>query len=85
MVEASGSKLGMPLMINESQIYASTLDNDYNLKGRRGAYAIQTLVSENVDSAPLSEEIEIRKITVKSTVYVKYLILEKGNGNQRED
>lgn len=85
MVEASGSKLGMPLMINESQIYASSMENDYNLKGTRGAYAIQMLDSENADSTPLSEEIEIRKITVKSTVYVKYLILEKGNGNQRED
>ena len=85
MVEASGSKLGMPLMINESQIYTSTMDNE-NYWYKRGMYAMaDSAVSENADSAPLSEEIEIRKITVKSTVYVKYLILEKGNGNQRED
>lgn len=85
MVEASGSKLGMPLMINESQIYASTMDNE-NYWYKRGMNAMaDSVVSENADSTPLSEEIEIRKITVKSTVYVKYLILEKGNGNQRED
>ncbi len=85
MVEASGSKLGMPLMINESQIYASTMDNE-NYMYKRGIYAMSdSAVSENADYKPLSEEIEIRKITVKSTVYIRYLILEKGNGNQRED
>ncbi len=85
MVEATGSKLGMPLMLNESQIYTSNMNNDdYMYKNRMWAIA-DSVESEIAESKPLSEEIEIRKITVKSTVYVRYLILEKGNGNQRED
>jgi hypothetical protein len=85
MVEATGSKLGMPLMINESQIYASTMENDdYMYKNRMFAVA-DSVESNLAESKPLSEEIEIRKITIKSTVFVRYLILEKDNGNPRED
>jgi hypothetical protein len=75
----------MPLMINESQIYTSIMNNDdYMYKNRMWAVA-DSVESEIAESKPLSEEIEIRKITVKSTVFVRYLILEKDNGNPRED
>jgi uncharacterized protein YggE len=87
MVEATGSNLGMPLMMNESQNYASSVD-DYNYMYKsREVFAVATdsAVNEFAESKPLSEEIEIRKITVKSSVYIRYLILERDNGNLRED
>lgn len=85
MVEATGSKLGMPLMINESQNYTNIM-NDQEYLYKRGVYAIGDSANTDVaESNSLSEEIEIRKITIKSTVYVKYLILEKDNGNPRVD